>query len=218
MRKTIKSLSCIIVCVFLLTPTAFAESEYADGWIGTWTVIMDDESTVTWEITDTWVSDTGKSHIAYGIKNPGEVEFQIYYSTFFTKYQYIEADHDLTVYDLPQDLSQYTELVPDRNFQSFTTKPGPYPIDSGYKGTEPPEPDETCPASELLGADDPRLDIVRQFRDEKMVTSKAGRKLIKLYYEQSDDLIDLCEKNPAVKWSLKLMLESIIPVLYIILM
>ena len=215
MRKTVKSLSCIIVCFVLLTPIAFAQSEYADDWIGTWTVTMNDESTVTWEITHTWVSDTGRSHLAYGIKNPGEVEFQIYYSTFFTQYQYIEADHDLTVYDLPQDLGLYTELLPDGDFQTFTTNPGPYPIDSGYKGTEPPGPNP-CVASELLGADDPRLDIVRQFRDKKMATSKAGRNMITLYYEQSDDLIDLCEKNPAVKWSLKLMLESIIPVLYIL--
>ena len=39
--------------------------------------------------------------------------------------------------------------------------------------------------------------------------------MIELYYEMSDDLIDRCEKNPAEKLSLKLMLEAVIPVIYI---
>jgi hypothetical protein len=208
MRKTIKRLTCIALFFFLLAPLAFAESEFVQGWVGTWTVKMNDSSTVTWEITDTWVSDTGKSHIAYGVKNPGTVEFQIYYSLFFTKHYYIEASHDKTVYDLPQDLAQYTELVPSEDFKTFTANPGKYPITSGYKGTAKP-----CVASYLLGADDPRLDTLRQYRDEKLATSKAGRDLIKMYYDKSDDIIAVCEKNPAAKRSLKLMLESIIPVI-----
>ena len=208
MRKTIKRLTCIALFFFLLAPLAFAESEFVQGWVGTWTVKMNDSSIVTWEITDTWVSDTGKSHIAYGVKNPGAVEFQIYYSLFFTKHYYIEASHDKTVYDLPQDLNEYTELVPSDDFKTFTANPGKYPITSGYKGTAKP-----CVASYLLGADDPRLDTLRHYRDEKLATSKAGRDLIKMYYDKSDDIIALCEKNPAAKQSLKQMLESIIPVI-----
>jgi hypothetical protein len=208
MRKTIKRLTCIALFFFLLAPLAFAESEFVQGWVGTWTVKMNDSSTVTWEITDTWVSDTGKSHIAYGVKNPGTVEFQIYYSLFFTKHYYIEASHDKTVYDLPQDLNEYTELVPSEDFKTFTANPGKYPITSGYKGTAKP-----CVASYLLGADDPRLDTLRHYRDEKLATSKAGRDLIKMYYDKSDDIIAICEKNPAAKRSLKQMLESIIPVI-----
>jgi hypothetical protein len=208
MRKTIKRLTCIALFFFLLAPLAFAESEFVQGWVGTWTVKMNDASKVTWEITDTWVSESGKSHIAYGIKNPGAVEFQIYYSLFFTKHYYIEASHDKTVYDLPQDLNEYTELVPSDDFKTFTANPGKYPITSGYKGTAKP-----CVASYLLGADDPRLDTLRHYRDEKLATNKAGRDLIKMYYDKSDDIIAICEKNPAAKRSLKQMLESIIPVI-----
>ena len=214
MRKTIKRLTCIALFFFLLAPLAFAESEFVQGWVGTWTVKMNDSSIVTWEITDTWVSDTGKSHIAYGVKNPGTVEFQIYYSLFFTKHYYIEASHDKTVYDLPQDLNEYTELVPSDDFKTFTAKPGKYPISSGYKGTvEPPPEPKPCVASYLLGADDPRLDTLRRYRDEKLAASKAGREIIKLYYDKSDEIIAVCEKNPAAKRSLKQMLESIIPVI-----
>jgi len=215
MGKTAKSFTWVIFLLLLLTPFAFADSEYVDGWLGTWTVTMNDQSTVTWEITSTWVSDTGRSHVAYGIKNPDAVEFQIYFSTLLdNKHYYIEADHDLTIYDLPTDLTQYTELVPDDDFETFTAQPGKYPIASGYKGTEPPGP---CVASYLLGADDPRLDMLRQFRDEKMAASVAGSSLIELYYEMSDDLIDRCEKNPAEKFSLKLMLESVIPIIHTLL-
>jgi hypothetical protein len=175
---------------------------------------MTDDSKVTWEITDTWVSDTGKSHIAYGIKNPGAVEFQIYYSLFFTKHYYIEASHDKTVYDLPQDLSLYTQLVPSEDFKTFTAKTGKYPIASGYKGTvEPPPEPKPCVAAYLLGADDPRLDTLRRYRDEKLALTPAGREMIKLYYAKSDELIAVCEKNPAAKQSLKKLLESIIPAL-----
>ncbi len=216
MKKIVLCATCVMFCFVLLIPLARAESEYVDGWIGTWTVIMNDESTVTWEITETWVSDTGRSHIAYGIKNPGAVEFQIYYSTFFSKHFYIEADHDLTVYDLPQDFAEYSELVPAKDFQSFSAKTGKYPIASGYQGTEPPDP-EPCVASYLLGADDPRLDILRRFRDVKMAASAAGISMIELYYETSDELIRQCEENPAQKLSLKLMLEAVIPVIYMLL-
>jgi hypothetical protein len=215
MRRIAFSATCIMFCLVLLIPLARAESEFVDGWLGTWTVTMNDQSTVTWEITDTWVSDTGRSHVAYGVKNPDAVEFQIYFSTLLdNKYYYIEADHDLTIYDLPTDLTQYTELVPAEDFETFSTQPGKYPIDSGYKGTKPPGP---CVASYLLGADDPRLDLLRRFRDEKMAASAAGSSMIELYYEMSDDLIDRCQKNPAEKLSLKLMFEAVMPLIYTLL-
>ena len=62
----------------------------------------------------------------------------------------------------------------------------------------------------LLGDDDPRLDLVRQFRDEEMATTTAGTCLIKMYYDKSDEVICLCEKNPAFKKSLQLILEALL--------
>lgn len=206
-----RSLAFLALFCLLAVPPAFAESEYVDDWLGTWTVTMLDKSTVTWELTETWVSDTGMSHIVYGKANPGNVEFLIFYSGMFFNYNYIEVPNGTTVYDLPQDFSQYTELVPSENFQTFTAKPGKYPIKSGYKGTVPPEP-EPCAAAYLLGAGDPRLDTVRQFRDKRLAASPAGRSLIRLYYEKSGAVIGLCEKKPAVKKSLHLLLELLIPI------
>ena len=208
MKNFTKRLIFLILIFFLSIPPALATSEYVDSWIGTWTVKMKDLSVETWEITDTWVSETGKSHMAYGIKNPGNVEFQFYFGKMFMKHYYIEASHDKTVYDLPMDLSLYTELLPADDFQSFKANPGEYPIRSGYKGTVEPKP---CAASYLLGADDPRLDIMRQFRDTELSASPAGKNLIRLYYDKSADIITVCENNPAAKQSLKQLLEAITP-------
>ncbi len=210
MKKLTKSLACITVLFFLLAPLAVAESEYVDEWLGTWTVKMKDKSVVTWELTDTWVSNTGMSHIVYGKANPGSVEFLIFYSGMFFNYNYIEVPNGTTVYDLPQDFSKYTELVPSDDFKTFTAKDGAYPIISGFKGTVEPKP-QPCAASYLLGADDPRLYILRQFRDRELAASTAGENLIRIYYDKSADIIAVCEKNPAAKQSLKQLLESIIP-------
>jgi len=209
MRKIIKSLTCSTLILLLSATFVFAQSEYVEDWLGTWTVTMKDKTTVTWDITHTWVSDTGKSHLAYGVRNPDNVEFLIYFGTMFMQHQYIEVSNETTVYDLPMDNSLFTELIVDDKFESFTALEGNYPIRSGYKGTVPPGPD-FCVASYLLGADDPRLDILRQIRDENMATSKTGKNIIKMYYDKSDNIIDICEKSPTVKWFLKLMLESIL--------
>ena len=74
-----------------------------------------------------------------------------------------------------------------------------------------------CPATALLENDDPRLDTLRQFRDKKLATSPLGSKMIQMYYDGSRDIIDLCEKSPAVKWFFKNMLERMIPVIEVML-
>ena len=173
MRKIIKSLTCIALFFCLSAPLAFAQSKVLEAWIGTWTVKMNDRSIVTWKITDTWVSDTGKSHLAYGIKNPGNVEFQIYFGTMFRKHNYIEASRDKTVYDLPMGISEYTELIPSDGFKSFTAHSGKYPILSGFKGTVEPKPEPSV-ASHLSSADDPGPNTLRQFRDKNMAAGKTG--------------------------------------------
>jgi len=212
MGRTIKRLTCGAVVFLMFSGLAFAQSDYLDDWIGQWNVRMDDDSLVTWDITSTWVSDTGKSHIAYGVKSPGDVQFQIYYGLVFSQHFYIEATHDVSIFDLPTDFSAYTELVPAEDFMSFTAQPGKYPIQYGWRqGEEEPviEPD-VCAASYLLGEDDPGLDTLRQLRDEYMASSPAGRSMIKLYYDKSGAIISICKKSPVVRWFLQQMLASML--------
>jgi hypothetical protein len=174
---------------------------------------MSDGSVDTWELTDTWVSDTGMSHIIYGVTGREEVEFLIVYNGMFSMYMYIEVPYGTSVYDLPQDFSQYTELLPADDFQTFTAIPDAYPIEAGYKGTVAPDP-QPCAASYLLGNDHSGLETLRQFRDESLATNKAGRTIIAMYYESSDDIIILCEKKPAAKHYLAMMLESLLPAVH----
>ena len=173
MRKINKSLTCIALIFSLSVPLAFAQSKVLEVWIGTWTVKTNDRSIVTWEITDTWVSDTGKSHMAYGIKNPSKVAFQIYFGTMFGKHNYIEASRDTTVYDLPIDTAEYTELVLADGFKSFSALSGKYPIQSGHKGTGETKPEHGV-VSPLSVTDVPGPNTLGPCRDINTVAGKKG--------------------------------------------
>lgn len=68
-----------------------------------------------------------------------------------------------------------------------------------------------CSSAHLLGSEDPRLEVLRRFRDEVLSTSAAGQKIITLYYGYSNDLIEIFEANPRLKLHARQLLESIIP-------
>lgn len=68
-----------------------------------------------------------------------------------------------------------------------------------------------CAAESALGPDDPRLDMLRKYRDEVLAKSANGKKLISLYYRSSEDMAKLFEKNPALKQSARELLEAILP-------
>ena len=122
MKALLKSILCVTALFFLFVPFSFADSKYVDGWLGVWTVTKADKTVVTWKLTDTWVSDTGMSHLAYGVASPGDVEFIIVYNGMFQAYLYVEEARGKTIYDLKQDLSLYTKLLPTSDFKTFTVK------------------------------------------------------------------------------------------------
>lgn len=72
-----------------------------------------------------------------------------------------------------------------------------------------------CAAAYILD-DNPRLEILRKFRDKTLSASDTGIKIISIYYERSEDIIEMCERNPIIRWTFKSMLESLIPVIEII--
>ncbi|MCX5896543.1 MAG: hypothetical protein NTZ51_12060 [Proteobacteria bacterium] len=74
--------------------------------------------------------------------------------------------------------------------------------------TTPPGP---CPAQATLGEDDPRLDTLREFRDDVLAKSPLGQKLITLYYKSGDAVVEVLEKNPELKQYAKEFLETILP-------
>jgi hypothetical protein len=70
-----------------------------------------------------------------------------------------------------------------------------------------------CLAANLLGKEDSRLDIVRQFRDEALSEISMGNKFIEFYYRNSDGIIAVLDKNPTIKESAKKVLEVLVPII-----
>jgi len=140
---------CLVLVLFAMSTMAYAQSAKVDGFKGNWDVTMEDGSTVQWNVLDNvYVSSSGASHIAYGIKTPGDVEFEIFWQKFVQdnmdengkKYFYIEKPHaEVPDYNgLLQDMAQYTGITPvaeaEGKFTCFTaTAGGPYPIKSGAR-------------------------------------------------------------------------------------
>lgn len=68
-----------------------------------------------------------------------------------------------------------------------------------------------CPISSLLGEDDPRLDIIRQFRDEVLAKSAVGKKLIEVYYNNDEKIMEILDEHPTVQRIAKKVLEALVP-------
>jgi hypothetical protein len=70
-----------------------------------------------------------------------------------------------------------------------------------------------CPVTYLLGKEDPRVNMVRKFRDELLVKSSSGQGIIELYKKYGAQLIAIFEKSPVFKDAARKVLGAIIPVI-----
>ena len=68
-----------------------------------------------------------------------------------------------------------------------------------------------CAASYLLGKDNPRLGALRKFRDNILAKSLVGIKMVELYYKNGAKIIEILEKSPLLKKSVREVLERVIP-------
>jgi hypothetical protein len=57
----------------------------------------------------------------------------------------------------------------------------------------------TCPAAAVLGEQDSRLGQLRTFRDKVLAKSALGKKVISVYYNNSDAINAALENNPTLK-------------------
>lgn len=76
---------------------------------------------------------------------------------------------------------------------------------------------DECTMSITLGENDPRLDTIRQFRDEVLAKSAVGRKLIEMYYRNDKRRMEILEKHPSTKKIAKNVLEALVPVMEMLL-
>ncbi len=70
-----------------------------------------------------------------------------------------------------------------------------------------------CAASYLLGEKDSRLNTLRRFRDEKLLTNRTGIKIIGIYYDKSPDIIRICDKHHFLKQVFKSILGAVTGIL-----
>ena len=71
----------------------------------------------------------------------------------------------------------------------------------------------SCPASKVLGAEDPGLVQLRAFRDTVLAKSALGRRIITSYYGNENAINAALEKSPALKAAAYKALQTFIPVL-----
>jgi len=68
-----------------------------------------------------------------------------------------------------------------------------------------------CPAMLVLGADNPKLENLRNFRDRKLAQNAVGRKLIQIYYSNAESINDALDRNPSLREAARRVLEIIAP-------
>jgi hypothetical protein len=74
-----------------------------------------------------------------------------------------------------------------------------------------------CLVERLFAQSDSRLETIRLFRDEILYSSSFGVGVIDLYYKKTDELIKLIEDSPAIHIFFKELIETLIPVMEIML-
>ncbi len=73
------------------------------------------------------------------------------------------------------------------------------------------EPTTRCPFTFLLQNSDPRLDILRQFRDSVLAKTPLGTRLIYHFYAHSEEIISLFNTYPVIKHSAQRLTEQLLP-------
>lgn len=73
-----------------------------------------------------------------------------------------------------------------------------------------------CPTADLLGEKDEHLTIVRRFRDEILINTETGNKLVEIYYKNGNTITKIFDKSPIVRRISKQLLEASIPIMELI--
>ena len=68
-----------------------------------------------------------------------------------------------------------------------------------------------CPATKVLGADNPKLENLRGFRDSKLAQSAVGRRIIRIYYNNADSINAALDRSQALRAFTRRVLEVIAP-------
>ena len=73
-------------------------------------------------------------------------------------------------------------------------------------------PTVLCPATKVLGSDNPKLGNLRAFRDSTLTQSAVGRRIIQIYYNNAESINAALDRSPALRTATKRLLEVITPI------
>ena len=68
-----------------------------------------------------------------------------------------------------------------------------------------------CPLRKVLGDEAAELDQIRDFRDNSLVQSAVGRKIIELYYNNADSINAVLERSPVMQAVVRRAIKTIAP-------
>jgi len=74
-----------------------------------------------------------------------------------------------------------------------------------------------CLIAAVLGADNRRLDTIRRFRDEVLAKTSSGRKLIEMYYQNSNKMTKIIKDKPTAKKAAETALKLSLPLMDLLL-
>ena len=120
-------------------------------------------------------------------------------------------------------------IIPEQSMSTAAGCPADYPIDCGNGYCCPSSNPvcgtganvgkcgtdggggPACVAETILQDDEECLNVLRDFRDKKLLKTEKGERLVALYYEYSPILIKLIEDKPELKAKLKQRIKTLIP-------
>ncbi len=70
-------------------------------------------------------------------------------------------------------------------------------------------PGKPCPAKNVLGEKNPKLENLRDFRDSNLAQSTIGRKIIQIYYNNAAGINAALDRSPALQAAAKMALEAV---------
>jgi len=127
--------------------------------------------------------------------------------------KYGSGDNEIGLPDVPGEWSvEFHDYVGFIYEETFTVLG-----DDDDTGDDDDYDSSPCPIAYVLGNNTSHIEIIQKFRDEILVKSKVGQKIIEVYYKNDSMIKDVLEKSPATKKIAKDALLSLIPVFELLL-
>ena len=125
--------------------------------------------------------------------------------------EYMSASFEDTIcFTFSRPLLDPTYPCTIEEFCEYMLPTGNWEVSYGCFGNCWEYEDSSCTSMYLLGEGDPRLDILRQLRDEVLSQTPEGQEIIRLYYELSPAIVKAMEEDEEFKGEVKEMIDGVL--------